>query len=331
MYDNKTCINIVMITDSNYVKPTIVAIKSLSINKKKDTKYCINILGADLSVTEIQLIKSCCSENININLKQENDIPKQYLYLNKSRYVSYSALLKFFLPEIFYHLSKIIYLDSDIIIQTDLSDLYNIDLHNVYAAVVKDTISIKKPKHLIKIGIKNKYYFNSGVMLLNLDFMRKDNIQQKLITFRTTKKQHFMDQDAFNAVIGCNVKYLSFKYNFLNYYVTTSNYKELSLLFDENFNIYNTDEELYKDCYIIHCGGKEKPWLYDLGYITEIYKYYYNQTCFKNVKLKLKKLKKNTLVLDFIKRSYVFILNFFRKFFYLTYYKITKDNKEIFK
>ena len=126
-------------------------------------------------------------------------------------------------------------------------------------------------------------------MLLNLTKMRENNITKKLIDYRMNVKQHFMDQDAFNAIIGDNVIYMSYKYNFLPYYMTVMTRKQLTDFFEEE--IPDCFWKIYESSIILHLGGAEKPWWQDMGYLSNLYKKYYidmlhnlNKKSIKNVK-----------------------------------------------
>lgn len=300
MEKTKKTINIAMITDDNYVMPTLVAIKSMTLNKEKNSAYIINILTNNLSKQNIEKLEAINSKFCTINIVNKGELIEKYQDITQDRHVTYTALLKFFLPSIFKELDKILYLDSDIIVQKDLSELYQTNIDDYYAGVIKDTLTVKNPNHLLTFSCQNKNYFNSGVMLLNLKKMRENDIPNKMINFRLSVKQHFMDQDTFNVIIGENVKFLSYRYNFLNFYLSVMDKKQLSLLFEENLSKYKTDKSIYSSCTIIHLGGKEKPWVYNLGYLSILYKKYYNKTCFSKQKLVLKKTSQNnTLIKNF--------------------------------
>ncbi|MCK7489743.1 MAG: hypothetical protein MZU79_05535 [Anaerotruncus sp.] len=89
-------------------------------------------------------------------------------------YVTSAAYLKFDLPDLIPNQDKVLYLDGDIIIQKDLSDLFEINIKDYYAGAVKDI-------GLIDNDLNIKNYFNSGVMLLNLKLMRENNASTALL------------------------------------------------------------------------------------------------------------------------------------------------------
>ena len=97
----------------------------------------------------------------------------------------------------------------------DLQELYDTDLENSFAGVVKDIYVCKIETYYREAGLKN--YFNAGVMLMNLSKMRQESIMDKLIDYAYNGKyKDYLDQDAFNFVFNEKVKWLPIKYDFLN-------------------------------------------------------------------------------------------------------------------
>ncbi len=269
MHNNE--ISIVYICDEYYVMPTCVSIQSMHENKKNSV-YNIYILGIELSDTSKQLIKSVKLNNINIKLL---DLENKYKQLNTTHeYVSKSALFKFDIPLIFKDLDKILYLDSDTIILKDLSELFNTDITDYYAGVVKDLTSIFIFKDNERIGTQT--YFNSGMMLLNLKNMRSDNISQKLLEYKLNSRSvKYMDQDCFNSVLAPKLKFLPPEYN----YMTSNEYLYKQKICERNF----------KEPVMVHLTP-EKPWKnHRMPYAKEWDKYFKKSVC---KKLKLEKNKK---------------------------------------
>ncbi len=271
-------VKIVMICDDNYVTPTLVAMRSMLATKYKSTQLNISVLGVNLSDNNIAKLKNMNRfRKLTVDVLDKSDVINNYINIDQNRHVTPAALLKFWLPKIFENEDKILYLDGDIIVQGDLSELFHIDISDKYAAVVKDTLCVLNREYMDSIGINNQFYFNSGVMLLNLRRMREDNVTKKLIDYRLNVKQNFMDQDAFNAIIGHNVKFLSWKYNFLNYYMTVLNNKQMSEFFEDDFC--KPFWQIYDGAVILHLGGKEKPWNQDMGYLSILWQKYYDLLC----------------------------------------------------
>ena len=293
-------IPVIFITDENYAMPTAVAITSLLKNKKKDTQYNLYVLGVGLSDDSISKINKAGKEFVNII--EQDDIFKEYIFSHE--YVSSAALFKFKIPELFPQFDKVIYLDSDIVVQDDLTAFYNTNLEDKYAGVVKDFYS-----HILEfdhLRVRHDFYFNSGVMLLNLNKMRDDNISEKLISEKTVSPySKFMDQDIFNIVFNQNVKLLSFKFNYM---LRSGRDKKL---FNQVFN-----EDFPENPVIIHCTPI-KPWLDSEPLYHKVWYKYYKLSPYKNIDLPFKKLNR-------IKLRQTIINSFFDFFGY----KITKKNSD---
>lgn len=274
-------VHVAFITDENYSMPTAVAITSLKENRNKRTEYCIHIIANNISKYSRDKFIQCEGKNFSIDIidAKLDSVFSNIHKKDKDLHVSPSALLKMRLPEILDKIGKVIYIDGDVLIQNDLLELYNTDIRGKFAAVVKDIISERNPNHMKSVDIKNHYYFNSGVMLLNLTKMRKENITRKLIDYRLNKKNHFVDQDALNAVFNENVYYISWRYNYLNKFHDWWDGERLSVFYGEY--VPKNKITAFKRASIIHLGSHEKPWVYDMGYLTKLYRKYYKKSPYK--------------------------------------------------
>lgn len=129
-------VDVAFICDSHYVLPTVVAITSLIDNKNKSTHYNIYVVAADISNREAEKFREFCAPDIrvyviDVSLKKFEGI---YTYLH----ISSAAYLKFDLPNLIPELDKVLYLDSDVVIQRDMNDLFDIDISDHYLGAVID-------------------------------------------------------------------------------------------------------------------------------------------------------------------------------------------------
>lgn len=110
---------------------------------------------------------------------------------------------------------KVLYLDADIICSSNLSELYNTDISNSYVAVVPDIPKFTENFKNSNPSWEHSYYFNSGVMLINLFLWHQDNISGKLVNFMINSETlEFPDQDALNLVLPEDrIIYLPKKFN----------------------------------------------------------------------------------------------------------------------
>ncbi|MCQ2204768.1 MAG: glycosyltransferase family 8 protein [Bacteroidales bacterium] len=101
------------------------------------------------------------------------------------------------------NVDKILYLDCDIVVKSDVSELFYIDMQNYGLAAVRDVGMPYNSKHQysLRCNYKEKY-FNAGVLMINLDYWRNNEIERKLIEFASSNKELlFADQDVLNAVL----------------------------------------------------------------------------------------------------------------------------------
>jgi lipopolysaccharide biosynthesis glycosyltransferase len=122
---------VVFITDKNYLIPTAVAITSLIENKKEDTFYEINIIIADLNKNSEDKLNSLRNKNVSIKIVRVNG-DKYKEFQREGNYVSAAVLFKFEITNLFPEYDKILYLDGDILIKADLTELYDVELGNHY-------------------------------------------------------------------------------------------------------------------------------------------------------------------------------------------------------
>lgn len=192
-------VNIVFICDEAYVIPTVTAITSLIENKNKDSVYTVYVVTNNLSVDSIGIFNKFNNiENVSIKIIVKSVEYSEFKIHNKAMYVTKSACLKFELGNILSNLDKVLYLDGDVIVQKDLLELYNTELTNEYAAVVKDFFVMNrlKPSIFERLNIAPREYFNSGVMLLNLVKIREDSEEEKefkIIDRRVSKMRNILE------------------------------------------------------------------------------------------------------------------------------------------
>ena len=247
-----------MASDNKYMPYTYVAIYSLLKNKAPDTVYNIYLLH---SVN----LKKKFIKNLDNLVKKYNCLIKFIdmgnSYKNqKSRlsHISYTTFYRLLLPEILDKISYCIWLDGDVIVQKDLTLLYNIDMGDNYIAGVRDAYEVINPNYFKELGIKDlSYYINAGVCVWNLEQMRKDNLAYKFSELIKNNYQ-FMDQDIINVACYGKIKLLSLENNAMSNFFDKASGK-LEPMYD---NFLCAKERLLKkdDLIVIHYCTYIKPW-----------------------------------------------------------------------
>lgn len=289
-------LSIAFIADGGFFLPSVVALTSLLENKKKDSKYHIYFVIVDFSKEQKDVLRKMANDK-QVTLEfveiKADDVKKKYEGIAKHECcASVSALIKFDLPYICDKVDKLLYLDGDIIVQSDLSKLVDTDFReNEYAAVVEDS-GILYNKNLIKQNTGQ--YFNSGVMLLNLEVLRKDSIPERLIQEKMKDTDNsLMDQHVLNKVFKNHIKLLPHKYNVL--YTNLIRAKYFYKLSVEDINRryhtkYEDWNEMRDGASVIHYSSFDKPWKYSDVTGVEIWDSYYSMSPLRNETLNRKKL-----------------------------------------
>jgi len=275
MMEGNSKINIVFICNDDYVLPTAVAIHSLIESKKSETSYKIYIIASGLLPKNVEILQGLQTDRAEIETVYVSSDKLKDLHIHDESAIcvaSIDALFKFLLPELLPKEEKVLYLDGDILVRKDLSELYQHDIEQYYAAVVRDSGSIYYKHKYVKMV---EQYFNSGVMLLNLKKFREENLTEVLIRRKSEEQDStLMDQNIFNMVFNGHIKLLPIKYNFLAVNLLRA-YGKWSM--DQINQAYDTEyeelDDIKKDAYIIHFSSKDKPWKYsDVSMADEWYK-----------------------------------------------------------
>ena len=152
-------------------------------------------------------------------------------------------------------IEKCIYLDVDICVIKDLSDLFLVEMNDNYiAGVVYPSYYFKEKQNYKRLNLTSmRQYVNSGVLVMNLKQIRKDNVIQKFIEL--SKKNHNLQvQDILNIVCFGKIMKLSQKYNLMVSQLKNNNHPLKNIYKEENF-IKTKDSP-----YIINYFDKKKPW-----------------------------------------------------------------------
>ncbi len=289
-------LSIAFIADSGYVLPSVVAITSLLINKKDTTDYKIYFLSIGLTEEEKNKISATCQKyntELDIIDIDQDKLKEKYSQIGKHECcANTSALIKFDLPS-YCPDDIILYLDGDIIVRGDLSDLEKIEPdENTYVAAVPES-GILYNKIIIRQNIDN--YFNSGVMLLNLKGIRENNISEKLyLTKLASTDSSLMDQHVFNEVFNGHKIILDHKYNVLYTSIIRARHfhgidiNQINKLFSKEYEDFDS---IKRKAAIIHYSTFDKPWKYSDIDAIEDWNKYYSLSEYKDLALKRKKLR----------------------------------------
>lgn len=204
-------IPVVFACDNNYALPTAVAIGSLVSSKAKETNYEIHVLCNQVEPAHKRKLASLSRPGASVKLVDVND--RYRGQIAQRTHVTSTALLIFDLGILFPEYERLVYLDGDIIVNGDLTPLFQTSLNVHCAAAVKQMNIAELPPFNLD-GSRRQFY--TGVMLLDTAYMRNENLREQL--FNTLKELDLgcHDQEAFNRVLGDKVTLVGPQFNYCN-------------------------------------------------------------------------------------------------------------------
>lgn len=204
--------------DDNYAPFLSVALSSIVRNSSKTYAYKVIVLYMKLSERNRRMLASLAAENLEIQfISMENRLDGITDCMSnrlRADYFTLTIYFRLFIPVMFPEYDKAIYLDSDIVVPGDISELYRTELGDNLLAAAADHSVVDVPQ-LAKyiedgVGIDKHHYINSGVLLMNLKRMREAQLEQRFLELMNT--YHFdciaPDQDYLNVMCSGKILYL---------------------------------------------------------------------------------------------------------------------------
>ena len=234
-------------TDENYLPFLAVSIRSLIDNLSLNSACDIFVLHHGLCTAGASRLLEMQTENVRIRLVDVGSkLAPLVKKLNLRDYYTASIYFRLFIPSLFPNFCKAIYIDADTVLNEDISKLYSIPLGDHLVGAVSDDIiaSHEDFRRYAEdgLGIPYREYFNSGVMLMNLEQFRSEKIEDRFVYLLNRYQFDTVcpDQDYLNVLCRDRVLYLDKGWNKMS---IDCNYDGVPML--------------------VHYNMFYKPWQYD--------------------------------------------------------------------
>lgn len=223
--------------DDNYAKPLTVMLHSAVSNLREGVSLNVILMDGGIQEESWAGIKESLA-NLPIKIMVVKPDAREIEDLVTSHHITHTAYFRLlaaeFLPT---WLDKAIYLDSDVLVRGDLTELWEADLGGHYCLAVPDIAcpyvdarhggenrrkanpymaAISPIPNWKRLGLNgDASYFNSGVMVLNLKRWREDSVADKLLDCLRDNEQHVWcwDQYALNVVFSEQWGHLPARWN----------------------------------------------------------------------------------------------------------------------
>ena len=267
--------DIVFCIDNNYTNLLAIAINSILKNIKKDYSVNFFIMHKNMTNTNIRKIKSLVKNANKVYFIQvdENKLLADFTIPNNwTNKVCYYRLIA---PQIIQEFKinnnlteeeKLLYLDADIIVNGDISPIFDTDISKVAIGAVRSPLNIDELEHIPTLNLPEEHkYIYSGLLLYNIKNYLNDNIIEQAIKINQSYPNglKWADMDMINMIFSPN-KYVPIlpKYSIFPgldltpYEHTIENYLRI-------YSGINSEDEI-KDAFynpiILQLAGGAKPW-----------------------------------------------------------------------
>jgi lipopolysaccharide biosynthesis glycosyltransferase len=272
---NNNNIPIVISFDDNYSISGAALINSIVSNSSTKFNYDIVVLENSITTKNKVRLKSIIKNINNFSLRffDVNAFSEMKMVYTRAHF-SASTYARLFIPRLFDNYDKVLFIDADTIVESDVSELINIELGNNLVAAVKDIVMegfvkfgatadldsgevIPADKYLAKhLGMTNPdRYFQAGIILFNIKKMVEENTFSQLMVAMKSMKYWFLDQDIMNKVFYNRVHYLPLEWNVYHGNGNTDDFFP-----NLKFSTYMKFLAARKNPKMIHFAGDKKPW-----------------------------------------------------------------------
>lgn len=200
----KPIIPIFFAVDDNYAPYLAVSMRSLIDNASPDYQYNIYVLIDKLNEYNTAVLCGMATDNVSvetINVTRKLDAFGDMLHLRD--YYTKTTYYRFFIPALFPQYERGLYLDCDIVVKGDISQLYNVALgDNVLAAAPEEVmlmVDVFGTYVEAVLEVPRNEYFSAGILVMNLEKMRRVALEEQFVeilgrrTFRVTQDQDYLN------------------------------------------------------------------------------------------------------------------------------------------
>lgn len=245
-------IHVCLAFDLKYIQHAAVTIRSAAQSLAVDKRIVFHILHSDeIPLAEQDKLQSVapsatlCWHAVEI---------ERYSHLPDNRdHLSIATYLRLFIPDVLNDVtSRVLYLDSDIIVQRSLGDLWRIDLGGCPIAAAPDEGGLTQARRLNMPD--NAFYFNAGVLIFDLTAVRSNTLLKAATELANdpSVQLELQDQDILNLLFVGKVARMDLCWN-ANTRLFTPNPFEPAYTADEAHAAARSPG-------ILHFTDSRKPW-----------------------------------------------------------------------
>lgn len=250
-------IPIIYSVNNHYAPYFYISLKSLIEHANGKNRYQIYILYTELDERHRRYLGKLKRENIQIECIDIAENMRN-ITIDGNNYLTVETCYRLLLPQIFPQHERVLYIDSDTLVMSDVEELFDSWLGEKPVGAMHEADTVYLREYYRKLGVHEA--FNAGILVIDIKLFREMNIGTQCLTLleedskRKERRLQYMDQDALNIVLKDKVCFLDSRWNFLSRYM-----QDIELLYEERREEYLKNAD---DIKILHYVSEIKPWIY---------------------------------------------------------------------
>lgn len=266
----KNNIPIILVSSAYYIPYVSCLIKSAVDHKNQDTVLDFIILNKDIAKEDKRKIQTMLGDrkDVSVRFYDMSRLVEERNFFISVPGQSEASYYRMLTPWALKNYDKAIVMDSDLVFEGDIANLYKENLREQYLGAVRDVVfqgTLNDPrqdndrysKHEMKM--KEPFdYVNTGVMLMNLKKIRADFTAQYIAEYMEKHKMRIQEQDIVNMLFQGKIKYIDIKYN---YYINLNPWLDEMLNYFGPFKAVEEYDKAEDGAVIYHWANHPKPWV----------------------------------------------------------------------
>ena len=258
--------NLLLTLDENYLMPCKVMLKSFFASNPNERGVTVYLLHSAIPAGRLEELADFCSgfgaelKPVAVDAALFETAPTSKRYPKEMYYRLLSPLI---LPQ---EVERVLYLDPDMLIINPLRPLWELNLYGKTFAAASHTGLTEMANEINQVRLDTEHeYFNSGVMLIDLNAARKLVTAEDVFACVSEHEKELIlpDQDIISGLYGDRIIPLdSYKNNM------TERLFAFHIRIGDRMNI----DYVRRNAVIIHYCGRNKPW--KSGYVGKLNVFY---------------------------------------------------------
>ena len=260
---------VVLAADDAYVPMLATTVYSMLRNASADYHYDVIVFGRDIAPDRRSTMEGFLTTrfpNLTLRFVDVGPLVEKYDLRTNNAHIGIETYYRFLVQGLLPFYDKVLYLDSDLVVEGDVSELFSLELGDNLLAAAHDidylgNLNKKDGKRLRYsrdvLGLEDPYgYFQAGVLLLNTCALRDFCSVEDWLEAVSGSEYIYDDQDVLNARCQGRVCYLPYEWNAM----IDCGGRVASLFSIAPADDYDAYLASRLDPKVVHYAGVDKPW-----------------------------------------------------------------------